>query len=714
MKLPSSGLLALGLLTAPFVAFGDVQITSFEGAVDPSIIDPWVPGPGTNTEFGPENVYQITSDAATHGTSSLELVIPMEGTTGIWSQRVSVPTETYASTLAQGTGIQADVYFEWPDRPASTGGGAWYGLALVLNSTNTGWVEIDPANGGGLTEGQWRTLFFPMTAEQATQLTATGQTSSIGFRLGAGTWGGALIGGNIKLRFDNIVVVGASASGPAAPTDLAGTAVLGGANLTWTASPDALTYTVKRRASLADAYATIATDLTSTSYSDSGLEGNTTYYYVVTASNADGESSFSVAASVTTPNDEVPLTSFESGLAPWTQGPANAWDDPATTEVNEGLPITYALNATSAAEGTTSIEASVPLLAGQSITVYSVDVSNYRATIAQSTGIVADVYVDWIDRPAGSGTGGTWFSIDLNRNHTGTFANNGPTKGSTATGEWRTLTWNLTPEQIAALTNHTNSYGSIGFTLNAGTWGEGVTMAGTFVLRIDNVRVKGFREVAVPAAVTGLVATGGDGQIGLAWNASATALGYTIQRSLVAGGPYATVANVGAVTSHTDTGLDGSTTYYYVVLPVNAGGNGPASAEASATTDTVALTGIASWRQTHFGSPDATGNAANDADPDADGVANLLEYALAGDPMAPEHDLLPVQAVDAGRLTLAFDRISDGTLTYEVLASDDLATWTSVWSSTGAENVAGLVTVTDPELLSAHVRRFLRLRVTAP
>ena len=712
MKLLSSGLFALGLLTAPFVAFGDVQITSFEGAVDPSVIDPWVPGPGTNS-VGAELTYHITSDAATHGTSSLEIIYPMDGTTGTWGRIVSVPTDTYASTIAQGTGIKADVYFEWPDRPAATSGGPWYGLALVLDSAQTGWVEIDSTS-GGLTEGQWHTMFFPMTSDQVTKLTATGQSSSIGFRFGGGTWGGAPMGGNIKLRFDNIVVVGASASGPAAPTGLTGTAVLGGANLSWTASPTALTYTVKRRASPTDPYVTIASDLTTTSYSDSGLEGNTTYYYVVTASNAEGESSFSTSASVTTPSDEVLLTSFESGLAPWAQGPANAWDDPATTEVNEGLPVAYALNTTSSTEGTTSIEASVPMLAGQAMTVYYVDVSNYRTTIAQSTGIVADVYVDWIDRPAGSGTGGTWFSIDLNRNYTGTFANSGPSKGGTATGQWRTLTWNLTPEQIAALTNHTNGYGSIGFTLNAGTWGSGVTMAGTFVVRIDNVRVKGFRAVAVPAAPTGLSATGGDKQIALTWNASATALGYTIQRSFVAGGPYSTVANVGNVTTYTNTGLADATSYHYVVVPVNAGGNGPASAEASATTSGVVLTGIASWRQTHFGSSEATGNAANTADPDGDGVVNLLEYALAGDPMVAEHDLLPVQSVVGGKLALAFDRIPDGTLIYEVQASDDLAAWSNIWSSTGVENTAGLVTVTDSELLSAHARRFLRLRVTTP
>jgi autotransporter-associated beta strand protein len=126
------------------------------------------------------------------------------------------------------------------------------------------------------------------------------------------------------------------------------------------------------------------------------------------------------------------------------------------------------------------------------------------------------------------------------------------------------------------------------------------------------------------------------------------------------------------------------------------------------------VSGIAAWRQGWFGTSEATGNAANDADPDADGVVNLLEYGLGGDPTTAENDLLPVQTLDAGHLKLSFSRIADGTLTYSVEASDDLASWTSVWNSTGADNTEGVVTVTDPEALSAHVRRFLRLRVTAP
>jgi hypothetical protein len=104
------------------------------------------------------------------------------------------------------------------------------------------------------------------------------------------------------------------------------------------------------------------------------------------------------------------------------------------------------------------------------------------------------------------------------------------------------------------------------------------------------------------------------------------------------------------------------------------------------------------------------------ADPDTDGRANLIEYALATNPATP--DAGPVLGLSAApvRLQLTFNRIAAPALTYAVESSDDLATWspTPVWTSTGAQNVAGPVTVTDLADLGTTPRRFLRLRVSAP
>ncbi|MEO8615141.1 MAG: family 16 glycosylhydrolase, partial [Luteolibacter sp.] len=98
-------------------------------------------------------------------------------------------------------------------------------------------------------------------------------------------------------------------------------------------------------------------------------------------------------------------------------------------------------------------------------------------------------------------------------------------------------------------------------------------------------------------------------------------------------------------------------------------------------------------------------------DSDGDGVANILEYALGSDASQSSMSILPVASVVGGKLALTFNRIADPALTYEVLASPDLAGWQSIWSSSGAQNTLGPVTVAD-SLSASSTRRFLRVRVT--
>ena len=134
--------------------------------------------------------------------------------------------------------------------------------------------------------------------------------------------------------------------------------------------------------------------------------------------------------------------------------------------------------------------------------------------------------------------------------------------------------------------------------------------------------------------------------------------------------------------------------------------------------DLVLASSIELWRQATFGTLVATGSAADTADPDSDGLPNLLEYALGTNPNSAASTSRPVVATVANHLTLTFNRIADPALTYQVEASPDLTGnfWTSIWQSTGAQNTAGPVTVTDSTYninSSTPPRRFLRLRVTA-
>jgi hypothetical protein len=84
-----------------------------------------------------------------------------------------------------------------------------------------------------------------------------------------------------------------------------------------------------------------------------------------------------------------------------------------------------------------------------------------------------------------------------------------------------------------------------------------------------------------PAVPTGLVATPGNTQVGLIWNASTSATSYNVKRSTTTGGPYTTV-NSPNVTNFIDTGLTNGTKYFYVVSAVNSAGESGNSSEVNA------------------------------------------------------------------------------------------------------------------------------------
>ncbi len=134
------------------------------------------------------------------------------------------------------------------------------------------------------------------------------------------------------------------------------------------------------------------------------------------------------------------------------------------------------------------------------------------------------------------------------------------------------------------------------------------------------------------------------------------------------------------------------------------------------------LSPVQSWRQAHFGVTADSGPAAHASDPDGDGQSNLLEYALGTTPTSAASASLLVPATtllegsSAPHLELRFNRVADPLLFYAVEATDNLASpWTVIWTSTGAANLAGPVTVSDVvELAPDRPRRFLRLRVTMP
>jgi len=119
-------------------------------------------------------------------------------------------------------------------------------------------------------------------------------------------------------------------------------------------------------------------------------------------------------------------------------------------------------------------------------------------------------------------------------------------------------------------------------------------------------------------------------------------------------------------------------------------------------------------------------NSISTADPDGDGIANLMEYALNLDPNVPGVIGLPVQGTTnvGGNdyLTLTYTRVKSATdISYVVEVSGDLVTWNSGPSYTATvsvtdnpDGITQTVVVRDLVPMGSATSRFIRLKITQP
>ena len=128
---------------------------------------------------------------------------------------------------------------------------------------------------------------------------------------------------------------------------------------------------------------------------------------------------------------------------------------------------------------------------------------------------------------------------------------------------------------------------------------------------------------------------------------------------------------------------------------------------------------IENWRAANFGNAANAGNAADSADPDADGLTNLVEYSLGTDPTRSENTSSAMQrsfVTDLGAeyLALTFHRRKNTDVRCIVEVSPDLATWTAAapfGSPTALDPAFEQVTFRDTVPKSQAARRFIRLRM---
>jgi lysophospholipase L1-like esterase len=180
--------------------------------------------------------------------------------------------------------------------------------ALLTVTSNASWTATDNAS--------WLTLSPTAGSGNASITVAATANTATTSRSGTIT-----VSGSGLQRMVSVTQSGTTQQQPPpAPAGLTAAAGNAQVSLSWSASAGATSYNVKRATTSGGPYANVATGVTATSFTNTGLINGTTYFYVVSAVNSNGESQNSAQASAT------PQTSGDAGgvtvtrnanLSPW-------------------------------------------------------------------------------------------------------------------------------------------------------------------------------------------------------------------------------------------------------------------------------------------------------------------------------------------------------------------------------------------------------------
>ncbi len=309
-------------------------------------------------------------------------------------------------------------------------------------------------------------------------------------------------------------------NGPVAvPTGVSATATNTQVTLSWSPAAGATSYNVQSSTTQGGPYTTIASP-TTTSYTNTGLTIGTTYYYVVSATDGINVSSNSIEVSATT-----------------------------------GSHVNLALN--------------------QPVTVSSIESGGLYPGNDAVDGNLSTRWSSSFSDPQ-------WIYVDLGKSYNITevvfywntsYAKSFLLQVSSDTTNWTSIYSTTTgPGGVQDLTglSGTGRYVRMYGTVRSLTYGYSI-----YEFQI-------YGNIPAPPTPTGLMATAGNAQVALSWNASSGATSYNVKSSTTNGGPYVTIASP-TTTGYTNTSLLNGTTYYYVVSAVGSGSESTNSSQVSAT-----------------------------------------------------------------------------------------------------------------------------------
>ena len=324
---------------------------------------------------------------------------------------------------------------------------------------------------------------------------------------------------------------------PSAVTGLAATnTARGQINLSWNAVSGATSYSLYRAGDSGHECEAVpfATGVTGTTYTDTGLNDGTTYYYQVVAVNGNGPSGFTIEAHASTPgtNPDPAQFHFETGTQRW-KADGNEISGVAVSSAksytgNQSLAVNF--NGTAGGMSTVSRD-NLVVPAGAMITFRIWAPSGHK--ISSVVPSIQDYNWNyWI----GSG-------VSLTPN------------------AWNTVTVTA-PETLTAPFQH---FG-LQFTTSA---------AWTGTCYIDSISW----EIPAPPAPLGLVSALADSTASLSWGWVSAADSYTVKRSTTSGSGYETIATGVTDLSYQDTDIVNGAIYYYVVSAEQSGVEGANSSE---------------------------------------------------------------------------------------------------------------------------------------